>query len=153
MKKFRFRFDTVLNVRRTKEGETLRGLAAAQRMHQLEVMRKNALLETLAQSLLRREGLGVQAVGPEMFALEQDFIVGTKQRIIQADHAIARAGRGVEKALRAYLYARRQTKMIETLYDKDYSQYRRDAAKAEQKSLDDLMIMRNRLKHQEEESA
>jgi len=80
------------------------------------------------------------------FQMEQDFITGTKQRILHAERDIARATRVVEKALRIYLHARRQTKMLELVYEKEYKEFRRAQAKREQKLLDDMVIMRDRLK-------
>ena len=103
-------------------------------------------LAQLRASLERREQLGQQPVSISSFQSEQAFITGTKQWIIRADQAILRASRGVEKALRTYLIAKRQTRMIEILYDKEYVDYRKQLAKKEQKDLDDLMIMRARLK-------
>ena len=79
------------------------------------------------------------------FKVEEDFILGTKQRIIQADHVIDRAKRGVEKALRAYLFFRRQTRMIEILQEKAYQEFRKKVARREQKEIDDLVIMRFRM--------
>ena len=54
--------------------------------------------------------------------------------------AIFRASKNVEKALRAFLFARRQTRMIESLREKAFAEFKRDLAKKEQKQLDDLTI-------------
>lgn len=148
-KKFRFRFESVEKVRKLREDEALRALAAAQRAFQDAVSRRARLGERLRLSLERRESLGGasgQAIATAPFRLENDFIAGTKQRIIQAEQGILRARRGVEKALKVYLNARRQTKVIETLREKDYAEYRKAMAKKEQKDLDDLYVMRARLK-------
>jgi flagellar export protein FliJ len=133
-----------------REEEALRALGAAQRAYQQELAHKARLLQQLEDSLIRRESLGIEPVGPVAFQLEQDFIVGTKQRLIKADQAILRASKAVEKALRAYLAARRQTKMMDTLREKDFVEWRKAAAKREQLEMDDLSIMRARFR---EESA
>ena len=71
--------------------------------------------------------------------------------MIRQDQAIVRASRSVEKALRAYLTARRQTRMIETLREKDYQEFKKMVAKKEQKELDELSAMRLMLIRQGEE--
>jgi flagellar export protein FliJ len=145
MKKFRFQFDAVLKVRKGRENDALAALGAAQRTYQLELARKQELQDRLSGSLARREGLGSEATTVLAFQLEQAFINGTKQRIIQSDQAILRASRGVERALRAYLAARRQTRMIEMLEEKAFAEYRKEASRKERRDLDELMVMRARL--------
>jgi flagellar FliJ protein len=145
MRKFRFQFEAVLKVRKSREQDALAALGAAQRAYQLELARKQELQMRLGESLGRREGLGQETTPVLAFQIEQAFINGTKQRIIQADQAIVRASRGVERALRAYLGARRQTRMIEMLEEKAFAEYRRERARKEQRDLDELMVMRARL--------
>ncbi len=144
MRKFRFRFEIVETIRRSREEEALRALAAAQRAHRAQVVRKERLVTELGDSLERREALGREAVPVSAFATEYDFIVGTKVRIIQADQAIRRAVKSVEKALRAYLVAKKQTRTIEVLRERAYGDWRRDCLKRENRELDDLYVMRAR---------
>jgi flagellar export protein FliJ len=150
MPKFRFRLENILKLRKAREDEALRALGAAQRAYQECLSRKAGLLNELEQALLRRERLGERAVGIDAFQLEQSFIEGTKQWITRADHAIMRASKLVAKALRAYLDARKQLRMLETLKEKDQAAFRKEQAKLEAKRLDDFTVMRHRLK---EESA
>lgn len=148
--KFKFRLETVLNLRKTREQEALRLLAQAQRIYQQELAQKAKLNFELSDALVRREGLGIEAIGIDAFQLEQNFIVGTKQRIIQQTQAVVRASRGVEKCLRAYLVAKRQSRTIEILREKQYKEFKKALAKREQKELDDLSVMRARLKQLDE---
>jgi flagellar FliJ protein len=151
MKKFRFRLETVLNLRKTREEEAHRQLAQAQRIYQQELAQKAALNTILADSLARRESLGVESIGIDAFQLENNFVIGTKQRIVQQTQAVFRASRGVEKALRAYLFAKRQSRMIEILREKQFKEFKIALAKKEQKDLDDLSVMRARLNQLDEE--
>ena len=147
-KRFKFRFEAVERVRRSQEDEALRLLAQAQRVFQAALDHKAGLLERLRLSLERRETLGEagkEAVPATPFRLENAFIAGTKQRIIQADQAILRARRGVEKALRGFLHARRQTRIVESIREKDFAEYRKALQQREQKELDDLYVMRARM--------
>jgi flagellar export protein FliJ len=153
MKRFKFQFAAVLKIRKTREEESLRVLAQTQRQHQQELQRKSKLVSELNDALIRRESLGIEAIGIDAFQLEESFIVGTKQRIVQQDQALVRASRNVEKALRVYLTARRQTRAIEILREKQFLEFKKSLAKQEQKDLDDLSVMRARLRNVEEETA
>jgi flagellar export protein FliJ len=48
----------------------------------------------------------------------------------------------VEKALRAYILARRQTRIIERLKERDLEDFKRERTKREQKTIDDQVSMR-----------
>ena len=146
MKKFRFQFETLERVRRSREDEALRLLSTSQSAFRTAQEHKLSLLRNLDESFARRESLADQPIGVLSFQLENDFISGTKQRVIQSDQAILRAKRGVERALRVYLTARRQTKMMEMLREKAFTEYKTDRNKLEQKQLDDLSVMRARFR-------
>jgi flagellar export protein FliJ len=146
MRKFQFKFAAVLKLRKTREEEALRHLATAQRRYQAELNHKAKLRSDLARSLERREHLAQITIDTTPYRMENEFISGTKQRLIQQDQAIFRVSKAVEKALRAYLQARRQTRTVEVLHDKAYAEYRKERAKSEQKQQDEMTIMRARLK-------
>ncbi|MFL5814640.1 MAG: flagellar export protein FliJ [Bdellovibrionia bacterium] len=145
MRKFRFKFATLLKQRKSREETAMRQLAEAQRVYQLGLATKAELERTLEKALVRREMLGQSPVTITAFLMEQDYIIGTKQRIVQAQQGIVRATRGVEKALRTYLECRRQTKMMETLYEKHYEEFKRERSKKEAKAMEDFAVMRSRL--------
>ena len=149
MKKFKFKFTAVEKVRKSHEDAALRVLAIAQQAFNAAKEHRNGLEKELNVSLLRRENIGKEFVAVLAFQLENDFIKGTKVRILQAENAIKKAGKGVEKALRGYLQARRAMKMIEVLREKALEEFKREASKKEQKELDDLYVMRAHLSHSE----
>lgn len=128
-----------------REQDALRALASAQRALQAVRERKAALMAELEQALIRRENLGKEPVSGVAFQLEGNFISGTKQRIVQTEHAIQKAVRGVEKALRAYLGARKQTRTMEVMREKAFEEFKRQLKKHEQKELNDLYVMRARV--------
>lgn len=144
-RKFRFRLEAVEKVRRSKEQECMRLLAQAQSRYYQALNFKADLLTALEKSLLRREKLSEAPQSILAFQIENDFIVGTKQRVIQADQFILKAKKHVEKALRAYLDARRATRAIEVLREKAYEEFKLEQRKREQKELEDLYVMRARV--------
>ena len=146
MRKFRFRLEPVETVRRNKEREVLRQLGAAQVDLQKCLQYREELKAKLADALMRCESLADNGVLPPVIAVERDYISGTKQRIIQADQAIFRARKRVDKVLKSYLDARTKTRTIEVLREKAHAEHKRDLSKREQRELDDLTIMRERFK-------
>ncbi|MEK6705088.1 MAG: hypothetical protein AABZ06_04820, partial [Bdellovibrionota bacterium] len=93
--------------------------------------------------LLRRENLGKEPVGIIPFKLENDFITGTKQRLQKTENLIIKAKKGVEKAIRAYLAARKQTLIIEKLYEKALGEFKKQLGKRHEKEMNDLFLMRD----------
>ncbi|MBY0470331.1 flagellar export protein FliJ [bacterium] len=146
MRKFHFELEAVERVRKAKEEEALRSLGVAQRALVRERERRDSLFKDLANSLNRREQLGASGeISSTAIQMETDFVEGTKKRIIQAEHTCMRAQKAVDKAMRGYLQARRQTRMIEVLRERAFESYKKAAAKREQKDMDDLNIMRARI--------
>lgn len=151
MKRFRFRFETVLNVRKRLENEALKALAEAQRVLAHEISRKEKLLTEISDSYKRVESYGesrIEIKGVEAFRLERDFIAGDKVRVMQVEQAIFRANRNVERAMRAYLTARRSTRTIEILREKDVEAFKKEMQVREQKESDEMTILRHRLRSQ-----
>lgn len=146
MKKFNFKFETVLKQRKMREEEALRVFGKAQRDLQTQKDELVALRESLEGALVRRESLGSQAVAVHEFQLEENFIRGIKIRISKVELAIQRVSKSVEKALRVYLQARKQSRAIEILREKAYQEYRQERVKYEQKILDDITVMRAGMK-------
>ncbi|MCC7441682.1 MAG: flagellar export protein FliJ [Bdellovibrionales bacterium] len=153
MARFRFKFEAVGKLKKQKEQDALRLFGEAQGLLKAEIERREQLEFDLASALSRREALGETAVSPILFRTEEDFITGTKARIIQAQHAIERARRRVERAMMGYLVARRELLKVERLREKATADFKREQSKLEQKRLDDLYVMRARLNGNEEEGA
>jgi flagellar biosynthesis chaperone FliJ len=121
MRRFRFRFESVEKLKQAREREALRLLGEAQRGLERAKEHQAALYRRLTEALKSRESTSeklASAQSESVSALLQSmgaFISGQKVRIAQAEHAILRERRKVEKALRIYLLAKRQLKVIETL--------------------------------------
>jgi flagellar export protein FliJ len=148
-KKFRFRLEAVEKVRQAKEQETLRGLAAAQAKYQEALNVKQSLLDETEAALKRRESLAAKAQPILAYQLETEFIVGNKQRVIQADQAIFRARKFVEKALREVILAKRAVKALELLREKAFLEFKTEVRKKEQKELEELYVSRGPLENAE----
>lgn len=139
-KKFRFRLETVENVRRAKEQDMLRALADAQSKYQEALRAKQTLMEETDAALVRRQALAEIAQPVLSYQLENEYIAGNKQRMIQSDQAIFRARKFVEKALREVLAAKRALKAIEMLREKAFAEFKIEVNKKEQKDLEELYV-------------
>jgi flagellar export protein FliJ len=149
MKKFKFKFEPILVLRKNTEELILKELAAAQMAYRMEIEAKNSLEKQLEDSLQRRENLGQEPTKIESFHIEQNFIMGTKQRIIIAKQAILRASKKVEKVMKRYLEARKKTQQMEKLKERYFDQFKVERRDYENKQLDDLMIMRSEFTRRE----
>ena len=142
MKRFKFRLEAVETIRKRKEEDALQLLARARGELQTAIDRRNSLSSALAQALDRRAALANSAVSPDVFAVEEAFISGTKVRIQHAEIQIHRANRIVERATRAYLHARRDTTVIEKIKESDLQEFKKERSRAEMKEADELSSIR-----------
>jgi flagellar FliJ protein len=152
MKKFNFRFEEVLKLRKRTEDQSLRELALAQRAYQEELAKKQSLLESLRISMDRRAAVGVEPTDVAALYIENDFIEGQKTRIAWADQAILKASKRVDKQLQNYIQTKRKTQVIERLREKELADYKKTRNKKEQRELDELTVMRSRLNQESHES-
>jgi flagellar export protein FliJ len=142
-RKFKFRLEAVERVRRAKEQETLRALAYAQAKYQETLQIKMRLMEETETALARREKLANTAQPVLAYQLENEFITGNKQRILQSDQAITRARKFVEKALREVITAKRALKGIELLREKAFLEFKTALRKKEQKEKEEIYTYRH----------
>lgn len=120
----------------------MRALALAQTKYQETLRAKLALIQDNEQALQRRQSLAQTAQPVLAYQLETEFIVGNKQRMIQADQAIFRARKFVERALRDVILAKRALKAIEILREKAYLEFKTALRKKEQKDLEEIYVSR-----------
>lgn len=149
MKKFRFKFDTVLHLRKSKEDEALRALGSCQAKYQEQLQIKKFYLAEIDKTFAQKDALSNLTVGVSQFQAVQEYIEGTKQRVVFTDQAILRASRAVQKAMWIYFSAKKQRRILESLYEKQYQQYRETLKKHELRMQDDLTVMRFRPKGDE----
>ena len=146
MKKFQFALETVRKYRKTQEQEALIALSSARQKLQEEIQAKNSLVFALSAALVRRQEMALNAgTNASAYAVEHLFIEGQKTRITHAELRINRAQRGVDKAMRKLIEARKQTEMMEKLREKAWSDYKTQRNRFERTQADDLNVMRARM--------
>ncbi len=152
MKGFVFKFESLEKVRKIREDEALLGLARAQTALVQARQKKQELEQCIIDSYERKEKNSGSDIPPSQIAIEAEFVLGTKVRILHAERFILKSERAVEKSLRTYLSARRQTRMIEILRERAISNFKTESQKKDQRRTDDLMLMRHTFQQEERES-
>lgn len=148
MKKFKFKLATVLTTRRIREDLALRTLGLYEKSYIQEKDKKQVLMKRLDEALKRVESFGESTSLPGVLHSEVDFVTGLRQRLVQADHAILKAKKNVDRSMQIYLNCKAQTGAIEKLEEGAYSEFKRQVQKAEQKVLDEIVaVNRSRLGH------
>jgi flagellar export protein FliJ len=150
MKRFKFRLEAVEKVRKKNEEDAMRVLSDARRRLSDLVARGEEQQQALQSALNRREKLGLSPTAPAEYHTEEDFIVGTKFRIAQIAQQILKAQKGVEKATRFFIHARRQLHVITTLREREHEAFRKEQQRREQKSIDEMVVMRSNRERMEE---
>jgi flagellar export protein FliJ len=132
--------EAVERVRRARELEALRGLALAQSKYHEALEAKRKILEENEAALARRESLASVPQPILAYQIESEFISGNRVRIVHADHAILRARKFVEKALREVILAKRSLRAIELLREKAFAEFKTAVRKRERKELEEIYV-------------
>jgi len=144
MKRFKFRFAAVEKVRKAREDEALRRLAEARRTHATAVYELEAVVAERNRALDRRDVLSARGETLSIVdvGLESHFISTVRYRIHRHQMAVARAARGIEKALRILLLARRDLMVMDRIREKDVAAFRAERKKWEMKQMDEVASLR-----------
>lgn len=147
MAKFQFQLQAVEKVRNLTEQKALEEMSRCQRVYQEKLAEKRALFDKKLEAFTAKNEMMSRDCNIQMIQLQEDYITGLKQRMIQADQAIVRARRFLEQAMRQYIKSRKERMMIDKLKEKALEEFKLEQSRLEQKTLDDLMTMRARLNH------
>lgn len=143
---FKFRFDSVEKLRKTQEMQSVSAFLQAKKLVDTIVAEKEKLLSKLQQSLIEREGLADgEGIGPEHFAVQESFIQGVKLWIQQMEYRLYKANKILEKAQSQMVEARKKLKTMDQIHKRDYMVWQEKRRDQEEKTLQDLQVMRARL--------
>jgi len=142
MKKFRFRLDPVVAVRRfeldrarAELGEAERAAVKADERHQAWRARRSSSGEALAESVAD----GVRAGGLHSAAAA---LAGLGQRVVEAAAGLVEARTSVAARREGALAARTRLRALERLRERAAVAHRRDEARREQRDLDEIGALR-----------
>lgn len=149
MKRFRFRLQKYLDLKRQEEGLQRIFLAEAQRSYQtqLEILgviqrRLHSALEQMKQAL---EG----EVDPTAVCLLERFLEYQKEQESRQKAAVEEAKAELEKRQLEFIRIQKERKLLERLYSRRWQAYYQDYLREEQKSIDEAGLF-SFLRRQEE---
>ncbi len=161
MERFHFKLNAVLRIRKSREQEALRAVGYAQAKRAEGLALKAQILAQIEASASRKGEMFLAQKGSEAtttsavsssfsagggvingFALEYLFKKGADTRLLQAERALVRSERSVEKALLFYAECRKRTRAVELLKEKKLRQYQKQRSLWEQKQMDEMALMR-----------
>lgn len=155
MAKFKFQLEAVEKVRIQAEEKALETMSIQQKIYQEKINYKKELIAKKSNAFLAKNEMLTRDSNVNEIRLQEEYISGINQRLLRADQAIVRARRFLEQAMREYIKARKERKMVDRIKEKAVETFKINQNRLEQKNIDDLISMRSRLNHalidQEEE--
>ena len=142
MKKYEYRFESLLNIRGIQEEEAERNFREAVRIYAECVQRLDKLRMEMASLL---EELGEQRKASADLRIQRlftDYIKHLNGRIDTETKIVEEANEKVEERRQELVEAIQERKMIENMRTKDYNRYLVELRRWEQNILDDLTILR-----------
>ena len=142
MKRFAFSMQKILDIREFTERQAQIELGRAV----AEVNRINGDLEAVAQEKLRMIHQKQQEMTLNDFVVRENYMKRlelTKERLLEE---LAAAQLVVDEKRAVFTEAMKQRKILSNLREKQYLQYKKDALKIEENSVDDMVTSRHGLK-------
>lgn len=141
--KFNFKLEKVLRHRKQQEDLAQRDFMESQaKLHHEEKVLESLIEQAhLAREKAFQEQTASQ-VNPESLKQIQEFIKGQDHRIERQKIRIKEQETLVEKYREILRQKAVEYKMIESLKNKQYEEFRKQANKDEQKKIDDIVVMR-----------
>lgn len=143
MKKFKFRLQAALDLRRQREEQLKIQLTQVQARLQEEILQLKRLEEerelALRDSMERRKG----KLNPQEIQRDEHHLFVLEERIANQKHLLTVVEGEVTAKKAEVLTASQETSALEKLRDQHEEQYRKQALMEEQKFLDELASIRN----------
>lgn len=137
-RRFRFPLEALLRVRRLREREAKRKVAAQRaeiaRLDQLDAATRHEIAARQAELLSQQSG----RLDPVAVARVRAWILHLQQTIVDRAAVRARLVAGLERLMAEFRAARRDLQIIEKLRERRLTEYRRKRLRAEQAESDEL---------------
>ena len=139
---FRFRFETLLKVRKIREDLALQEFSKAQRrLKDLENIKnmKTSQTEDIRMQLMEHMNAGIKPFEVDSY---HAYITRLETEIEQVEKLITQACRQLETKRQELLQAKKELKAIERLKEIDSERYRQREQKLDMRFMDELAIQR-----------
>lgn len=143
-KRFHFRLDPLLKLRKKQEEEAQRALARAIEARQAQEAKLHALEEEHTRTLeYRRQSPGAE-IDLSFWAHLERYLLVLEKRMIQAQEALRQAEQAVQEARAALALAHQNHMMLVRLKERRREQHEQDILHEEIREADELSILRFR---------
>jgi len=142
MKKFKFKLEPVLELRKNREEQIQLKLAEVIKKLDCALRNYNKILEHRDEILIKLENLKICPGGIEDLILYQNYIENLNHQLSTQHSLVQEIKSELEEVRRKLLNAARERKAIEKLKEKRKNQYARVVRRLEDKFLDDLGSVR-----------
>jgi flagellar export protein FliJ len=141
MKRFVFRAQAALDLRRKQEDEAKRALAVAE-LQEREAQSALDAAQKGLDDMLQRAGQGHASDDLTAHIWRRNWVVGQRQLIDRCRMVLRERHAAVVEATRLAQLAGRKAKSLERFRDRAWRQHTREDAREEQKALDELGVIR-----------
>jgi flagellar FliJ protein len=151
MKKFIFRLESVLQERKRQEDFRLREWSIVNKMLlDLKDQQRNLEEKKIQVSNHISDLMSMKSMNVSIIQTADQYLHGLNLQIQWKKEDITRAEKFVARKKDDWLQARKKRMILEKLKEKKNAEHKKDAAKREQRLVDDLNLMRARLTEPEE---
>ena len=138
MKRFQFSLERVLKVRRIREKQRQREIAAAAQAWEKENQQLHAMQMEEEESLQALDSLHDKGNNSVIVTMVHNSLEGQRQRRQRQQTKVNSAGQRVEVCRTALINAMRSKRIMEKLQDYRLEEYWREADRSEQKTFDEI---------------
>lgn len=139
MKKFAFSLSSLFDIKKTLKDKIQAEYVAAEAFYRAAVEKQERLEQTFADKtqeyeIKAKNGMTVSDLKGYTFYFQE-----LQERIKTAGHEADKAQREAESKRQELVNVHKEIRVLEKLYDKQYSEYLKDLEKSETKSVEDIL--------------
>ncbi|HOT75946.1 MAG TPA: flagellar export protein FliJ [Candidatus Wallbacteria bacterium] len=138
MKKFSFKLDSLLNVRKKREELVIQELAEAQMAEQRIHGQINDTRNTIALMIEESKSYLKSSINVESLLLSRNYIEFLKRKLAELEARLEEAKQKTLKIKEKLSEAVKERKIIETLKEKQFAQYKKEYNKQDNAQMDEI---------------
>lgn len=142
MKKYSFKFESLLNVRNIQEEEAERNFQEAVIIYETELQTLEDVKDEFARTLDDLAAQRQTTIDPRIQNLYDIYFTHLKNRISAQTEVVKKADAQMEERREELMEAMKELKVVEKLKIRDFEKYSEELKRWEQAIIDDLTILR-----------
>jgi flagellar FliJ protein len=143
MKKYSFKFESLLNIRNLQEEEAERAFREAAMRYEEELGTLNSIKEDFRRTLEDLANQRQAGFDARIQSLYDVYFKHLKNRIASQTKIVDKAEKAMEERREELVEAMKERKVVEKLKVRDYEKYAEELKRWEQAIVDDLAVLRH----------